>query len=142
MCNCLPKRLNRLSPLIAVSLGVCGTGRIAAQMVDLNGNGMSDIWEWLYGAVGLDPNADTDGDGMNNRSESIAGTNPFDSNSVPKISVTALSSTNASVSMPSALGKQYQLQSLQVLASSSNWITDASVIARTRTVGKLSSPAG
>ena len=26
--------------------------------VDVNGNGMSDIWEWIYGAVGLDPAGD------------------------------------------------------------------------------------
>ena len=31
-----------------------------AQMIDLNGNGMSDVWEWLYNATGLAPSADAD----------------------------------------------------------------------------------
>src|ERR1700761_4857536 len=55
--------------------------------IDLNGNGMSDVWEWLYNAVGVTPSADTDGDGFSNFQEAIAGTNPFDSNSYPRISL-------------------------------------------------------
>src|SRR5277367_7079850 len=83
-----------------------------AQMVDLNGNGMSDIWEWVYSATNLNPNADADGDGFSNQQEATAGTNPFDSNSYPKISAFLMSSTNGSISMPVQLGKLYQLQSI------------------------------
>jgi len=54
-------------------------------MVDLNGNGMSDVWEWVYSAYGINPNSDSDGDGFSNLQEVIAGTNPFDSNSYPHI---------------------------------------------------------
>ena len=54
-------------------------------MVDLNGNGMSDVWEWVYSAYGINPNSDSDGDGFSNLQEAIAGTNPFDSNSYPHI---------------------------------------------------------
>src|ERR1019366_7741389 len=74
--------------VVLVLLGMVGA---RAQMVDLNGNGMSDIWEWVYGATNIDPNADSDGDGMSNLQEAIAGTNPFDSNSVPKISLLSVS---------------------------------------------------
>ena len=28
-----------------------GTSAVFAQMIDLNGNGMSDIWEWVYCAT-------------------------------------------------------------------------------------------
>ncbi|MEO0509029.1 MAG: DUF1800 family protein [Verrucomicrobiota bacterium] len=49
--------------------------------VDLDGDGMSDIWEAYYGARNLAPNLDTDGDGSTNLEESGAGTNPFDANS-------------------------------------------------------------
>src|SRR3974390_1776562 len=83
------------------------------QMVDLNGNGMSDIWELKYNASGLDPNGDADGDGASNRLESIPGPHPFDSNSVPRISFAAIVGTNFQVSMSCELGKQYMLQSVQ-----------------------------
>ena len=33
-----------------------------ARTIDLNANGMSDIWELVYGAGSLDPNGDADGD--------------------------------------------------------------------------------
>lgn len=114
-----------------------------AQMVDLNGNGMSDIWELIYGAAGLDPNGDADGDGASNRQESVAGTNPFDSNSVARITVTTFAGTNFSVSMASALGKQYTLQSLEAVPGMnwSNWVTESSLVARTGTVVTLSAPA-
>src|SRR5256885_12536963 len=60
-------------------------------IVDLNGNGMSDVWEQFYQAQGLAPNADADGDGQTNLAESIAGTNPFDPQSVTRISGIAIS---------------------------------------------------
>ena len=41
-------------------------------VVDLNGNGMSDVWEQFYQAQGLAANADADGDGQTNLAESIA----------------------------------------------------------------------
>src|SRR3974390_1632258 len=70
-----------------------------AQIVDLNGNGMSDIWELIYGASALAPGGDADGDGASNLQEATAGTNPFDSNSVPKIAGLTLSGTNVNVSI-------------------------------------------
>ena len=27
-------------------------------MIDLNGNGISDIWEWIYSACGINPNGE------------------------------------------------------------------------------------
>jgi hypothetical protein len=43
--------------------------------------------------------------------------------------------------MTSALGKQYQLQSIQGLNNLSNWVTETSTVARTGTVVTLSAPA-
>ena len=114
--------------VIAVIIGL-GTTAALAQMLDLNGNGMSDVWEWVYSATNLNPNADADGDGMSNLQEAIAGTNPFDSNSVPRISVFTVSVTNNSITMPAQLGKLYQLQSCADL-SSSNWLTETSMVVR------------
>ena len=48
--------------------------------IDLNGDGLSDIWQRLYGGT-TDATADPDGDGFTNEEEARAGTNPIDSNS-------------------------------------------------------------
>src|SRR6184192_1182664 len=52
-----------------------------------NTNAISVIWRMVYGAQDIDPDADPDGDGLSNRQEAIAGTNPFDPRSAPRISV-------------------------------------------------------
>ena len=81
-------------------------------MLDMNENGMSDVWELLYGGYGITPNGDPDGDGFSNLQEAMAGTNPYDSNSFPHITFSAFAAINFSVTIPCALGKQYQLQSI------------------------------
>ncbi|MDB6068549.1 MAG: hypothetical protein JWR26_4757 [Pedosphaera sp.] len=132
----------RVTILVTLFWGLFGASMAHAQKVDLNVNGMSDIWELIFGAANLDPNADNDADGVPNRMESIAATNPFDSNSVPKISFVSKTSTNFSVTIPAALGKQYQLQSVATIAGilGTNWVTESSIIARTGTVVTLSAP--
>ncbi len=129
---------------LALFSALFGAVTVHARTVDLNGNGMSDIWELIYGASSLPPGGDADGDGASNLMESIAGTNPFDSNSVPKITAIISSGTNVSVSMACALGKQYVLQSVTNWqnGAASNWISEASIVARTGTVVTLTAPAG
>ncbi|MEM8955256.1 MAG: DUF1800 family protein [Verrucomicrobiota bacterium] len=84
--------------------------------LDLNGDGMSDAWQLKYNATTLSPTADTDGDGDNNRKESIAGTNPFNPNSRLIIDSTSFTSATAptndslNVSWIAQAGKQYQIR--------------------------------
>jgi hypothetical protein len=129
-------RFSRAAFLIFFPLGL---GVVHAQMVDLSGNGMSDIWEWIYNANGTNPNADSDGDGFSNLQEALAGTNPFDSNSYPRIPIMFCSPTNFSVTLPSVLGKQYQLQSVGELGDT-NWIVETNLVARSGTNVTLSAP--
>jgi alpha-tubulin suppressor-like RCC1 family protein len=47
--------------------------------IDENSNGIPDWWEYKYfGHLGVDPNADPDGDGLSNLQEYQAGTDPTD----------------------------------------------------------------
>ena len=52
--------------------------------VDSNGDGIPDWWEFKYfGYVGIDPNADPDGDGFSNLQEYQNGTDPLNADSAP-----------------------------------------------------------
>src|SRR4051812_4331699 len=71
--------------LIATAILLTASGAFA--ILDQNANQQSDIWESLFGAVALSPSLDTDKDGFTNLQESIAGTNPLDPNSTPKLQI-------------------------------------------------------
>ncbi len=132
------------SLIVLATLTLClAAMRARAQMVDLNGNGMSDIWELIYGAGNLNPNVDTDGDGMTNIQEATAGTDPFNPNSALKIATTAHTATNFSVTLPCALGKQYTLQSALMLTNPAGlqWSNEVSVVVRSGTNVTLTAAA-
>ncbi len=143
MFVCRRELFGRLARLAALLAALFAAELSHAQKIDQNANGMSDIWELIYSAGSLAPNGDADGDGVSNVRESIAGTNPFDANSAPRIAAVANTTTNFSVSLPCVLGKQYVLQSVAGLSptSLSNWVTEASVVARTGTVVTVTAPA-
>ena len=126
--------------LTAVALLV-GAPALLAQMIDQNHNGMSDVWEWTYNTYGLSPGADTDNDGFSNLQEAIAGTNPFDSNSYPHITVFGQTATNFSVTIPCQLGKIYQLQSVTALGST-NWLMETGLVVRAGSTLTLAAPTG
>ena len=119
-----------------------GAGRIRAQMVDLNGNGMSDIWEWTYGSGNLSPTADPDGDHFTNLQEATAGTDPNDPNSYPRISQVVMVGTNISITAPGALGKKYTLQSRPVsnTVASTNWTEETNIVLRSGSFVTLTVP--
>src|SRR5579863_7737796 len=113
-------------PFLTVICILLGARGVATAMVDLNGNGMSDVWELMYGVYGADPNADPDGDGFSNFQEAIAGTDPLNSHSYPHIPIVVYTPTNFFVTMTCALGKVYQLQSLTDLGST-NWVVETNL---------------
>lgn len=106
---------------------------VHAQPVDLNGNGLSDVWEHTFNAVGVASAGDLDGDGADNWQESIAGTNPFDTNSAPRVAAGYRTGPRFSVSFPAVPGAQYELQSVTALTST-NWLTETGAVALAATV--------
>jgi len=136
--------LSRWSPLACSLFVISLTGTAQAQIPAVSGNSMSPIWESLYGAQGVDPNADPDGDGLSNQQEAIAGTDPFNASSAPRMSMFVITNKSAQARIIGALGKQYELQGSEVICgngSTNNWITEASLVARTNPMVTLTAPA-
>ena len=127
----------RCSLTIGFLLAVLG---VQAQMIDQNHNGMSDIWEWVYGAMGVAPLGDADGDGFSNLQEALAGTNPFDSNSFPRIAWFATTNGTFQATTVGTPGKVYQLQTVNALGDS-NWLVETGVVLRAGSSVTLSAPA-
>jgi uncharacterized protein (DUF1800 family) len=100
---------------VATPIFVAVSHRAAA--IDLNGNGMSDVWEMIFGAQGLAASADTDGDGFTNLEEARAGTNPFDPKSFPALNLQSAVPGSLAVSWASAAGKLYDLQQTDDLST-------------------------
>jgi hypothetical protein len=90
-----------------------------ARALDLNANQQSDVWEWQFGATGLAAAADADVDGVDNAGESVAGTNPFDPGSVPRLFI---QTTN--LWWPTVSGKLYRVEAATNLLA--GWATVAS----------------
>lgn len=139
--------LHPTHPPLFVSLRVFAVAALAAtsvagraQMIDLNHNGMSDVWEWIYNAYGIDPNADPDGDGFVNWQEAIADTDPFNSNSYPRIPIVTNWAGNFSVTLPSSPGKMYTLESVTNVGST-NWVVETNLEATPGPNITLTAPA-
>lgn len=80
-CFFRPPSFRRLgfAPLLAVAPPA------VAPLVDLNHNGLSNVWEWTYNAYGIAPRADSGSAGLANWQAAGADPNPFDSHSCPYI---------------------------------------------------------
>src|SRR5206468_1450552 len=96
----------RIFVCIALGLTVGGlNARAQTEVAAANTNRMSPIWAAIYGAQDIDPNADPDGDGLSNWQEAVAGTDPFDAGSAPRISSFTVTNKTAQVRILGALGR-------------------------------------
>ena len=79
--------------------------------VDANGNGINDDWEVTnFGQLGVNPNADPDGDGFSNLQEFLAGTDPLDSSSVLRITSITVSGSDVVIDFTTSSNKFYDVQ--------------------------------
>ena len=114
-----------ISAVLVLFLGVLV--RPAAAIVDQNGNGISDVWEMMYG-TGSDPNG-VDVSGLTYLQESAACLAPGSPTSCLRSSL-AISGSSVVITWPSVTGKQYQVQASNALASGS-WTAMGSPVAGT-----------
>jgi hypothetical protein len=85
--------------------------------IDADGNGINDDWEVAYfGHIGVNPNADPDGDGLSNLQEFEAGTDPTNAASTLAITSIASSGSDLVISWQAAHGKSYVVQTNAPLA--------------------------
>ena len=90
-------------------------------VIDSDSNGIVDDWEVQYfGHIGVNPNADADGDGFPNLYEFLAGTSPVDSSSALRITSIVANGPDIVVSFTTKTGELYALESNDDLAGS-NW---------------------
>lgn len=93
---------------------------IAHAVVDLNADGMGDVWKLKYPGVEITATADSDGDGQSNAAESAAGTNPYQANDIIQVTSIVRTGNTVTLQWPSLLGKHYQVECSADL-SASTW---------------------
>jgi len=98
----------------------------ASGALDQNGNQQSDVWEAMYDATNLPPATDSDGDGVPNQAESIAGTDPYDALSFPAIDFMAPQTGVVKTAWDSQAGKTYTLEAADDMYSPWLFVTNVS----------------
>lgn len=105
---------------------VAGAFATGAAAIDLDRDQMSDVWERLYEEFPdqlSDPSGDPDYDGVSNRDESVAGTNPNDGGDYLYLNLSKNAGTGGtSIRWREQSGKRYHLETAEIPAASA-WST-------------------
>ncbi len=96
----------------------CAGNVCVASVVDTDADGMCDVWEAAFHAHALLPDVDTDRDGVNNRAEALAGTDPYDVGSRFDATIER-ANTLCNIHVAAQPGKRYRL--LMASAPQGTW---------------------
>jgi hypothetical protein len=86
--------------------------------VDINNDGLSDVWEFIYFNGPTDPYADSDHDGVRNSDEMVWGTDPTDPTSKFTAPAVGLDGDTLRLSWPAAPYRIYTLEVLRTFLTS------------------------
>src|SRR5438874_589043 len=104
--------------------------------IDVNNDGMSDVWQQKYSVPSADANLDYDGTGLTNSQKSLLGLDPRDPNSRFHLEIVSDSANNQlRLRLDTVFGKLYQLESSSDLR---NWASFNSVITGTGNTVEIS----
>lgn len=113
---------------------------IPASAIDADGDGLNDVWEIIHGAQSLAASGDEDGDGSTNGEESTAGTDPFNPESRPALSLSPNAPGQYQLGYERVAGKRYRIESSSTLLPGS-WSDDTNEVAGKAGVAAILRPA-
>ncbi|WP_052572761.1 DUF1800 family protein [Haloferula sp. BvORR071] len=108
--------------------------------LDLDTNGLGDVWEAKYKPAVLTPGADDDHDGRTNLEECEAGTDPFSAEDIFAVKEIHAAGANLVLSWPSQAGKRYQLQITSTPGTPASWQPIPGIYSGTGTTLEVSTP--
>src|SRR5438270_1047688 len=118
---------HRTIALVWIVLSISSAKSISG--IDLNNDGMSDIWQQKYSVPSADANFDYDGIGLTNSQKSLLGLDPRNPNSRFHLEIVSDTANNQlHLRLDTVFGKLYQLESSNDLR---NWTSFNSAIAGT-----------
>lgn len=106
----------------------CLAASSAYAALDLNSDSVPDVWAIVYNVGAIDMAADTDGDGLSNAKEAIAGTDPFSPGQTVRITSMVQDVYGVHLGFAATAGKKYQIQSTGSL-SSPTWANEGTALA-------------